>query len=92
VANKRTFSRLGVRAGQLGRQYTPVDVTAQNTQPSKRGSPASIACQHWAESKITSGTVAHSDADVSRESDLTDPGFVTYFQPSRITDRANLGG
>lgn len=92
MANKRTFSRLGVRAGQLGRQYTPVDVTPQNTQPSKRGSRASIACQHWSESKITSGTVPHSDADVSRESDLTDPGFITCLKSSRITDRAILGG
>jgi hypothetical protein len=34
----RQFSNFADRAGQTGRQYTPVDVTPTNISPSKRAS------------------------------------------------------
>jgi hypothetical protein len=38
VAKKPTLAGFGVRAGQLGRQYTPVEVTATMNQPSNLAS------------------------------------------------------
>ena len=40
VSKKRQFLALGVRTRQIGRQYTPVDVTPTNRRPSKRASRA----------------------------------------------------
>ena len=39
----RTFSGFGVRAGQIGRQYTPVVRTPVKNRPSKRESRAATA-------------------------------------------------
>jgi hypothetical protein len=43
VGKKTQCSRLGVRAGQIGRQKTPVDDTPIRKRPSKRRSRASSA-------------------------------------------------